>query len=340
MADLQSRPSPAKLTLATLPNELQIGILGQLSGRATDFRSLMLTCRHFHSLLMGHDHIIAQDVVSRTSQTEKIILFNLAKTTTNLTPFLWLQRGHDTITTIDRILYHLERAGALQDENNIFEDDTTNQEPSPARRALRTILLTLQIITMQGDWEERCAYLNKSPPDLISSFGCHVGSLVNFLISNAYLYIQGLDAEMNGVGIQTPSFPRHRQAIYSLILHDRLVVTGPSLLLDLLEMRPKFAKITHFLTWLFDLYKDEEDWQLPTPANPNLTLVILPWLLDREHSKRWRGRQDRLGLKEAGDFDLEKWTRAIPDEKSWFDLMHKCGWIRHERSVRKLLHLP
>jgi F-box-like len=71
-----SRPSAS---LISLPNELCITIFGYLSGEWTDFYSLILTCRHFNSVLKLHGHVIVNGIFRRTALTERIILCNLAK---------------------------------------------------------------------------------------------------------------------------------------------------------------------------------------------------------------------------------------------------------------------
>jgi hypothetical protein len=109
---------------------LLINIFGYLSGQAKDFRCLMLTCRYFHSLLSKHGRVIVQAVASCTTQTEKIILFNLDKIKAQWSPFAWLETGYHLSDTIDSLLSRLESAGALQDENHILRSGTTNREPS------------------------------------------------------------------------------------------------------------------------------------------------------------------------------------------------------------------
>lgn len=223
----------------------------------------MLTCRHFHSLLTGHGHIIVQAVAFHATQTEKIILFNLAKTGTKWSPFAWLESGHHMNTTIDRVLFHLERAGALKDENHLFRAGTTNQDPAHARRVLRSTLLALQMISMQGQWDDRADYVLKKPPDLLNSLARHVDSLVKFLVCNAYLYIHGLDADMSG----TQDLHRHPvlnglyPAFFGILLGEVLAL-GPSVLLQLLERKQKFPKARDFLIWLWYLSKDKDPWRL------------------------------------------------------------------------------
>lgn len=289
---------------------------------------------------MGHGHIVVQAAISSTSQTEKIILFNLAQTTKEWSPFQWLENGHRLNATIDRLLSCLERAGALQDENHIFRFETTNQEPSHARRVLRTILLAVQTIKMQGQWEERCDYVMKRSPDLLDSFAAHLEAIVRFVVCNAYLYIQDLDADMNGTPYVDPPFPEHLYEAFVQIVHEAILRLGPSLLLRLLEMEPKFPTRREFLRWLWELYRNGRPLQNCVRTRMTFMLEDLTCRVDVQHAARWLGEHNVFGIKYAGDLDLIKWSKAVPEEQAWVSLMHERGWIGPETSVRKLLRLP
>lgn len=298
----------------------------------------MLTCRHFYSLLTIHGLIIVRAVVSSTERSERIILGNLAKTTTKWSPFAWLDSGHRMNATIDRLLFHLERAGALQDENHIFREGTTDQDPSHARRIVRTILIALQTITMQGTWEQRCDYVMKKPPDLINSFASHVKALVRFLICNAYLYIQDLDADMNGTAGYDLPFSAGLYEDFCNILREATLFMGPSLLLRLVEMKPKFGNAEQFLRWLWNLYYQRERRYGWIPDMEFHLEDLSDWI-DLEHEDRWCGAHNIFGIKYAGDMDLTKWTKVIPNEEAWEILMCLLGWFDAERYVKERMAL-
>ena len=298
----------------------------------------MLTCRRFHSLLMRHGHTIVNAIASCTSQTERIILFNLAKTTTKWSPFAWLATGQRMNATIDRVLFHLERAGAFRDDEHIFRARTTDEEPSHARRLLRTILIGLQMISMQGQWEARSDYVMKKPPDLLNSMVRHVESLVEFLVCNAYLYIEDMDAQMGGT--EDAHYCPHLlglQFAFVGILHGEVLAHGPSLLLQLLEMKPKFRRPTEFLKWLWHISKDKDPWRSEREYYLKFILDDMFYWVCIEHRARWHGQQNTFGIKYPGDVNLRRWLRSVPDEEAWVDLMYECGWIR---PVRKILNLP
>ncbi|KAF7505719.1 hypothetical protein GJ744_000485 [Endocarpon pusillum] len=324
--------------LESLPNELLINIFSHLSGQVIDFQCLMLTCHRFHSLLTRHSHAIVNAVASRTFPTEKIILFNLAQTSTKWSPFAWLATGQRMNATIDRILFHLERVGAFRDEDHIFRAGTTDEEPSHARRLLRTILLGVQMISMQGQWEARSDYVMKSPPDLLNSMVRQLEWLVKFLICNAYLYIEGMDAEMGGTE------DRHHcprllgvQVAFAVILKGEVLAQGPSLLLQLLEMKPKFRRPKEFLEWLWRICRGKEPWRLQREYYLKFILDDLFYWVSIEHRARWLGQQNAFGIKYPRHVNLTRWLQRVPDEEAWVDLMYERGWIK---PVRKFLNLP
>jgi hypothetical protein len=285
-----------------------------------------------------------QAVVSRTSQTENIILFNLAAKRTDWSPFAWLGTGQRMSLTIDQVLLHLKRAGILEDMDHIFGAGTTNGDPSHARRALRTILLATQMIAMQGPWDERADYVERKSPDhldLVNSLALHVEPLVKFFVCNGYLYIHDLDANMSG----TQDIHQHLalNGFYAAtvwILVKEVLALGPSLLLLLLERKRRFSTAKDFMIWVYRLRRD------PEPRDMNRRHHILLCLSDTfrwmrvEHRKRWRDLVDDFGIKNPGDLDLTQWAKAFPDEDTWADSMFQWRWIGPEQSVRKLLRLP
>lgn len=298
----------------------------------------MLTCHRFHSLLTRHGHTIVNAAASRTFSTERIILFNLAQTTTKWTPFAWLATGQRMNTTIDRILFHLERAGAFRDEDHIFRAGTTDEEPSHARRLLRTILLGLQMISMQGQWEARNDYVMSNPPDLLNSMVRHLEWLIRFVVCNAYLYIEDIDAAMGGTEDRhhCPSLLGIQYAFAGL-LRGKVLAHGPSVLLQLLEMKPKFRRPMEFLDWLLGIGRGKGPWRLEREYYLRFTLDDLFYCVSIEHQARWRGQQNTFGIKFPGHVDLTRWLQRVPDEEAWVDLMYERRWIK---PVRKFLNLP
>ena len=280
-------------------------------------------------------------MISGSSLPEKIMLFNLAKTTTNWSPFGWLESGQRRNGTIDRVLFHLERAGAFQDENHIFRRGTTHyQNPSHARRVLRTILLAVETISMQGDWQAMSDYVMKKNPDLLNSFACHLEGLIRYVVYNAYMYIRDLDARMNGTNDLDPPFGEGIFWEFVLYLHERVLKVGPSLLLELFEMKPKFANYNEFWRWLVDPWLGKRNLPDPGVGTLGLFLEDVSYEVELEHDTRWLGQHNTFGIKHCGDLDLTKWSKAVPDEKTWAGLMYERGWVGPERSVRKLLRLP
>lgn len=297
----------------------------------------MLTCQRFHSLLKRHGHIIVNAVASRTSQAEKIILSNLAKAITKWSPFAWLANGQRMNATIDRILFHLNHAGAFRDEDHIFRERTTDQEPSHARRVLQTILIGLQMVSMQGQWEVRSDYVTKQPPDLLISMVHHVEYLVDFVVCNVYLYIADMDADMGGTKDEHQCTDLLGSEFeLQTILHWKVLAQGPSLLLQLLEMKPKFRGPGELMSWLWRISENSEPLRLDGQLYLRFTLDDLPYRVDIEHTARWRGQPDTFGIKYPGFLDLKRWIRKVPDEEAWVELMYERGWIKQ---VKKMLTL-
>lgn len=239
--------------------------------------------------------------------------------------------------TIDRILFHLERAGAFRDEGHIFRAGTTDEEPSHARRLLRTILLGVQMISMQGQWEARSDYVMKKPPDLLNSMVRHLEWLVKFVVCNAYCFIEDIDAAMGGTEDRhhCPGLIGLQYALAG-ILRGEVLVHGPSLLLQLLEMKPKFRCPIKFLEWLWHIGRDKDPWRLERGYYLSFILDDLFYWVSIEHKARWRGQQDTFGIKFPRHVNLTRWLQRVPDEEAWFDLMYQRGWIK---PVRKFLNL-
>jgi len=244
-------------------------------------------------------------------------------------------------TTIDRVLFHLERAGIFEDEDHIFKAGTTNEEPSHARRVLRSILLAAQMITMQGRWDQRADYIVGKPPDLVHSLADHLKSLVKFFVCSGYLYIRDLDANMSGTpdAHQYPILNGLYSSLVTQVLEE-VMASGPSFLLQLLERKKSFRTVTDLMGWIYRLYKGKEPPRQDKYYHILLHVYRVDYWTHGEHLRRWRGRDDDLGIKNSGDLDLTKWAKAIPDEETWAALMLQLGWIGPEQSVRKLLRLP
>ncbi len=138
---------------------------------------------------MRHGHVVVKNILECTSRTEKIILYNLAKTNVEWSRFAWLEAGHKMDDIIERTLFHLERAGALRAEKTIFKCGTTNLDPCHARRVLRTSLLATQTISMQGGWRARSDCLWKIPLGPLHSFASHVEGVISFLICRCSIKI-------------------------------------------------------------------------------------------------------------------------------------------------------
>jgi hypothetical protein len=105
---------------------------------------------------------------------------------------------------------------------------------------LRTILLAVQTISIQGSWEQRRDYVTQQSPNLIDSFTSHIRALVKLLIANAYLYVEGLDADMIGTPVMHSAFSDDLFDDFVLNLYDAALMQAPSILLRVLEMKPKF----------------------------------------------------------------------------------------------------
>lgn len=326
---------PTRPTFESLPNEIIISIFGHLSG--TDFLNVMRTCRHFRSLLNKHDHLILRAGLRYTTLHERFILCNLGKAKMNWSPFVWLATGQLMNENIDRLLFHLECAGALRDERHIFRACSTDQDPGHARRVLRTILLAIETICMRTDWKARRLYVEKESPDLLHSFASHLRPVIEFIVSNAYLYIDDVDVPMNRNEVDQ-TFPYYVTAQLVHIMHGITLTWGPVFLLQLLETKPKFATWTDFHRCLCSLRARRETY--PAHLRGMHGVWMENEIMERirlSHDIRWRGKFDEFGIKDLGRIDFTKWIKAVPNDKRWCHLMQKFGWIEPKRrGVRPL----
>jgi hypothetical protein len=140
---------------------------------------------------------------------------------------------------------------------------------------------------------------------------------------------------MNGTPVMYSAFSANLLDDFVLILYDAALMLGPPILLQLLEMKPKFRTAKEFLRWLWNVNKGSET----DGRRRNGTIIFLlkgltHWLYVK-HKVRWGGEHNKLGLKYVEDLDLTKWTKAVPDEE--LGLMYECWWISPERPVKKLL---
>jgi hypothetical protein len=243
---------------------------------------------------------------------------------------------------IDQALSHLERAGALQDENHIFREGTSNRKPPHARRALRNMLLAAHMVSTHPDWTDRYNYVANESPDLLPSFAWHMEAVSDFLIGNAYLFIEGLDADMNGTEDLDVQFEYDLYDDMVLFLHEAILLFGPWVLVELLELETKFDTHEDFLRWLAALYEKAEPERRDGFEHGYLEYPILEDLslyAAAGHEDRWSQEDDTFGIEVAGDLDLDRWAETIPDDEAWRDLMYSWGWIEPAKPVRELLHL-
>jgi F-box-like len=330
--------------LKSLPNEIFIRIFSHADMQAKDLRSICLTSRHFHSVVTTHSLVIVQALFPHASETEKIILFNLAAKRTDWSPLSWLAAGERMNAAIDRVLLHLERAKFLQDEFHIFKEGTTaDEDPEHARRVLRSILLAAQMIAMQGQWHHRVDYVVGTPPDLVTSLARHLEALVGSFVCSGYLFIRDLDALMSGTADihQNPTMDGLYTSIVMVVVEE-VLTSGPSFLLQLLERKQRFPTVKDFTEWIYRLCKNRE-WRQYMYSYHNVVVNQFNGLalwIERRHFARWRGQTDDLGLKHCWKLDLSQWAAAFPDEETWAAAMLQLGWNGPEKSVRKLLRLP
>jgi hypothetical protein len=298
----------------------------------------MLTCRQFRSIITKHDHVIVRDVVRRTSKTSKIILWNLSETSKKRSLFPWLHEGHHLTEVIDRAVRHLEYTGALRDENNIFKAGTTDIEPCHARRAVRTILLATQVLSIQGSWMEIEDYIKNAAPDFMNSFACHVRGIIRFMVCNAYLFIEGLDASMTGMeGVRSLPFS---DQIFQQIVHtlfEGVFIFGPSLLFLLLIIRPKFPTVKVFFQYLPFLYRTKEPWSYQPDSCPLRVHRHLSLHVEMEHRDTLRRCKDEWGIQQVSNLDLTKWAKAVPSDDAWEELMDKWEWVQPMEDLSKLV---
>ena len=145
----------------------------------SDLEALRRSCRHFSQLVFHYENEITETAIRLKPAAEKVLLYQLLLQNSHQSLFSWLANGQRIHTNIERGLRGLEELGALEDQIYIFQQSTISQR-AHARRVLRTMLMTIELVNMAYTQIRTYDYPNKNCGGL-TAFFCQIENLISFL---------------------------------------------------------------------------------------------------------------------------------------------------------------